>query len=108
VAGLKPTQPPDGKRLKFMIAYALCSGVYKWVVMFGSCCCCWLFQPLRARSVGVMLVGGVCVPEHHDAGREGDEVQWKQRWEFSSGCVCVRTGGAAAVALVIVRCCRGI
>jgi putative peptide zinc metalloprotease protein len=101
ILGLRPPMPPDRKRLVPLVIYAILSGVYRWVVLFGIIMLLYAFFNQHGMGpVGVMLAilyvfMSVLLPLSRSM-----RFLWKQRWDLSKRLTWVMGAGLAGAALL--------
>jgi putative peptide zinc metalloprotease protein len=103
ILGLKPQMPPDRQRLVPLVIYAILSGAYRWVVMFGIIMLLYVFFNQHGMGpIGVLLAilyvfMSVLLP----LGKSM-RFLWKQRWDLSKRVSWVLSAGLAGAALLAV------
>jgi len=82
VLGLKPKMPPDENRAGWLVAYAIGSTIYRWVIMFGIVALLYyLFSQIGLGPIGVLLaVIYVVMTVLWPVGKTLSFL-WKQRWD---------------------------
>ncbi len=101
VLGLKPTMPPDRKRLWWMVAYAVGAGVYRWVILFGIVgLLYYFFDKYGMGPIGVMLAVAYVALTVLWPTVKAMKFLWKQRWDVSRRIAWVGAAGMAGFGLL--------
>jgi putative peptide zinc metalloprotease protein len=96
--GLKPQLPPDSKRAKFLVTYALASAVYKWFVVFGIITLLYyFFEGYGMGPIGLFLAILYVVLTVVWPLIRSLQFLWKQRWDLAKRLAYM--GAAAAVGM---------
>jgi putative peptide zinc metalloprotease protein len=101
VLGLKPEMPPDQKRARWLVAYALASMVYRWFVVFGIITLLYYFfdrygmGPIGVFMAFIYVVMTVIWPLVKTM-----QFIWKQRWDIIKRATYM--GGAAVAGLTVL------
>lgn len=102
--GLKPTMPLDARRVPTLLTFAVLSGAYRWLVVFGIVVLVYYFfdehgmTPIGTAIAGAYLIGSVVVPLV-----KAVRFIWKQRFEIRRRLAYLgAVSGAGVAALVLV------
>ena len=81
--GLKPELPPDGKRRGWLVAYAVGSMIYRWVVLFGIIALLYyFFDKYGMGPIGILLAIAYVVMTVVVPLVKSMQFLWKQRWDL--------------------------
>ncbi len=104
--GLKPDMPPDGHRLKPLLAFAILSTVYRWMVTFGIVMLLYYFFSQHGLGpIGILLAFAYVALSVLLPLAKSMKFMWKQRWDLSKRLSYVLGAGAigmAALTLVLL------
>ncbi len=101
--GLKPTMPPDAGRAFWLVAYALGSAVYRWVVVFGIIAMLYLFFDRYGMGpIGVLLAAIYVVMTVVWPLVQSMRFLWKQRWDLYKRLAWMTAAGAVGAAALVL------
>lgn len=99
--GLKPQLPPDSKRARFLVTYALASSVYKWFVVFGIITLLYyFFEGYGMGPIGIFLAVVYVLMTVIWPLAKSMQFLWKQRWDLTKRLSYM--GGAAAAGMAVL------
>ncbi|MGN6370209.1 MAG: PqqD family peptide modification chaperone [Phycisphaerae bacterium] len=101
--GTKPEMPPDQKRAKWLVSYAIASAVYRWVVIFGVITLlCYFFDQFGLGPIGIFLaVLYVALTVLWPLGKTM-QFLWKQRWDIKKRLSYMGGAAIAGVAVLVM------
>ena len=101
--GLKPTMPPDRRRLGWLVSFAVASGIYRWVVFFAIISLLYmLFDKYELGPLGVALAAGYVVLTAVVPTVKAVRFLWKQRWEVHRRVAWAGAAGAGCVGVLVL------
>ncbi|HUO07081.1 MAG TPA: PqqD family peptide modification chaperone [Phycisphaerae bacterium] len=101
--GMKPEMPPDQKRAKWLVTYAIASAVYRWFVVFGVITLlCYFFDQYGLGPIGIFLaVIYVALTVLWPLGKTM-QFLWKQRWDIKKRLTYMGGAAIAGVAVLVM------
>ena len=104
VLGLKPELPPDSRRATWLVTFAIASGIYRWVVVFGIVGLIYfLFDRYGLGPIGIMAVIVYVALTIIWPLIRAMQFLWKQRWDVYKRLAYMGVAGAMGLtALVLV------